>query len=72
MSRFRAVPMPGEDGQLLSAQDVAARCGVSKSSAQRWMADPRSGLPVCRIGGVVRVRSGDLDRWIADRVVVPR
>ena len=64
--------MPGEDGQLLAAAEVAARCAVSKSTAQRWMADPRSGLPVCRIGGVVRVRSGDLDRWIAERVVTWR
>lgn len=64
--KFKASPMPGDDGTLLSAPQVAARCSVSKSTAQRWMAD--AAFPLCRIGGVVRVRSGDLDRWIADHV----
>ena len=67
--KFKAPPMPGDDGTLLSAPQVAERCSVSKSTAQRWMAD--AGFPVCRIGGVVRVRAGDLDRWIAAHVRTP-
>ena len=67
--RFKASPLTGDDGALLSAPQVAQRCSVSKSTAQRWMSDPA--FPICRIGGVVRVRAGDLDRWIAAHVRVP-
>ena len=64
------MPIPGPGVRLLSAADVAERCGVAKSTAQRWMADPA--FPICRIGGTVRVRAGDLDAWVARHVRVFR
>lgn len=66
----QARPMAGEAGALLSAREVAERLGVSRSKAHRMLADGE--LPTVRFGGNVRVRVGDLDAWVARRVVPAR
>jgi excisionase family DNA binding protein len=51
---------------ILKIEDVAAYLQVSRRSVFRWM---RAGLlPAVRIGGVTRVRRGDLESFIAAHV----
>lgn len=53
-----------EDGSspLLTIGDVARLCQVSERTAWAWT---RDGLPIIRIGRLVRVQRADLDAFIA-------
>ena len=50
---------------LLSRGDIAARCGVSESTVDRWV--KAEGLPHIREGRRVLFRPEAVDRWLAAR-----
>jgi excisionase family DNA binding protein len=49
------------NNQLLTIDDVADECRVSKRTVFRWMSD--GGLNAVRIGNITRIRREDLDRF---------
>ena len=55
------------DGELLTLQEAADRLRVHYMTAYRWVR--RGELPAFKAGGRLRVRAGDLDRFLADREV---
>ena len=53
---------------LLSVKEAAAYLGMSKD----WVYDRlKSLIPHVKIGGALRFRKGDIDRYIASRTVAP-
>lgn len=55
------------DGDLLTLQEAADRLRVHYMTAYRWVR--RGELPAFKAGGRLRVRAGDLDRFLAEREV---
>jgi predicted DNA-binding transcriptional regulator AlpA len=59
-----AVPSP-----LLTAEDVAAITGLSVETLAQWRSQ-RKGIPFLKLSrNVVRYQQGDLDAWLAERIV---
>jgi len=60
-------PMP--ISALLSAEDVAVITGLSVETLAQW-GSQRKGIPFLKLSrNVVRYRQGDLDAWLAERIV---
>ena len=58
------VPSP-----LLTVEDVAAITGLSVETLAQWRSQ-RKGIPFLKLSrNVVRYRQGDLDQWLAERIV---
>lgn len=57
----------GADDELLTLQEAADRLRVHYMTAYRWVR--RGELPAFKAGGRLRVRGGDLARFLADREV---
>lgn len=63
--------MPSAAGMttLLSAEDVAGITGLSVETLAQWRSQ-RKGIPFLKLSrNVVRYRQGDLDAWLAERIV---
>jgi predicted DNA-binding transcriptional regulator AlpA len=59
-----AAPSP-----LLTAEDVAAITGLSVETLAQWRSQ-RRGIPFLKLSrNVVRYQQGDLDAWLAERIV---
>jgi excisionase family DNA binding protein len=56
--------------QLLSPEDVAAKCGLSRKAIYR--AIERGELTATRICSRIRIRPEDVDEWIEANLVPPR
>lgn len=55
--------------RLLTAVDVAGITGLSTETLAQWRSQ-RRGIPFVKLSrNVVRYRRGDLDGWLAERVV---
>jgi len=55
--------------RLLTAEDVAALTGLSVETLAQWRSQQR-GVPYVKISrNCVRYRQGDLDGWLAQRIV---
>lgn len=54
-------------GGLLSPEDVARACGLSRRAVYRAIA--RGELPAARLCHRLRVRPIDLERWISERIL---
>lgn len=54
----------GQLGPYLKPREVAKILQVSVKSLYRWVRDPRSRLPVVRIGGTLRFSRPSLERWL--------
>jgi excisionase family DNA binding protein len=52
---------------LLSPEEVARACGLSRRAIYRAIA--RGELPATRLCHRLRVRPADLERWVSDRIV---
>lgn len=52
---------------LLRNHEVAERLGVAVKTIDQWRSRG-GGPPFVRIGGVVRYRESDLERFVAERV----
>lgn len=50
--------------RLLSRQDVADYLNVTKSAIEKW---GKQGPPMLRVGGTVRYRMADVNKWIEER-----
>lgn len=59
MTPMTAAPSPGQPWR--SKRDVAAYYGVSTRTVERWV---RAGLNARRVGGVLRFRFDDVERFI--------
>ena len=55
--------------RLLSPEDVAQACGLSRRAVYRAIA--RGELPAARLCHRLRVRPAELERWIAERSLSP-
>jgi len=54
---------------LLTAEDVAAITGLSADPLAPWRTQ-RKGIPFLKLSrNVVRYQQGDLDAWLAERIV---
>lgn len=53
-----------EEDRLLPVSEVAKRFSVSDQTIYRWIEDGL--LPVVKVRRLLRVRSGDVDRLLAD------
>jgi excisionase family DNA binding protein len=53
--------------RLLSPEDVALACGLSRRAVYRAIA--RGELPAARLCHRLRVRPAELERWIAERTL---
>jgi len=64
-TRASAVP----PSPLLTAEDVAHITGLSIETLAQWRSQ-RRGIPFLKLSrNVVRYRQGDLDAWLAERIV---
>jgi predicted DNA-binding transcriptional regulator AlpA len=64
-ARASAVP----SSPLLTAEDVATITGLSVETLAQWRSQ-RRGIPFLKLSrNVVRYRQGDLDAWLAERIV---
>ena len=60
---------PGMSGKLLTAEDVASITGLSTETLAQWRSQ-RRGIPFLKLSrNVVRYQQGDLDAWLAARIV---
>lgn len=50
------------DDRWQSVQEIAEYLGVSTDSVYRWV--EQRGLPVHRIGRLLRFKCSDVDRWV--------
>ncbi len=57
----------GADGPLMTVEDVAAYLSVSRATVYGWRYR-HCGPPGLRVGGVVRYRREDVDRWVESQV----
>jgi len=65
--KMRAAPEPS--ARLLTAEDVAGITGLSVETLAQWRSQ-RRGIPFLKLSrNVVRYRQGDLDAWLAERIV---
>ncbi len=55
-----------EERELLKVRRVATLTDTSVTTVRRWI--DHEGLPAVRIAGAVRVRKGDLERFIEERL----
>jgi predicted DNA-binding transcriptional regulator AlpA len=71
-SAAKLVKMPRASAPLaalLSAEDVAAITGLSVETLAQWRSQ-RKGIPFLKLSrNVVRYQQGDLDAWLAERIV---
>ena len=51
--------------ELLTVQDIVKNLRVSKDTVYNWI--NKAGLPVIRIGRVIRIRKVELDKWIEEQ-----
>ena len=58
-----------EDADLLTAEQVADRLGISESVLAAWRrgVGPGASLPFVRVGVQIRYRSLDVDNWLESR-----
>ena len=60
---------PTASAKLLTAEDVAAITGLSTETLAQWRSQ-RKGIPFLKLSrNVVRYQQGDLDAWLAARIV---
>ena len=60
---------PEPSARLLTAEDVAGITGLSVETLAQWRSQ-RRGIPFLKLSrNVVRYRQGDLDAWLAERIV---
>jgi predicted DNA-binding transcriptional regulator AlpA len=60
---------PDPSARLLTAEDVAGITGLSVETLAQWRSQ-RRGIPFLKLSrNVVRYRQGDLDAWLAERIV---
>jgi predicted DNA-binding transcriptional regulator AlpA len=60
---------PAAIAALLSPEDVANITGLSVETLAQWRSQ-RKGIPFLKLSrNVVRYRQGDLDAWLAERIV---
>jgi predicted DNA-binding transcriptional regulator AlpA len=65
--KMPAAPEPS--ARLLTAEDVAGITGLSVETLAQWRSQ-RRGIPFLKLSrNVVRYRQGDLDAWLAERIV---
>jgi excisionase family DNA binding protein len=55
-------PPPAEPPRYMTPKEYSARLRVSERTVRKWQ---RRGLPVVRVGSVVRVRVLEADAWLA-------
>jgi hypothetical protein len=61
--------LPIEAERLLTADDVARITGLSAETLAQWRSQ-RRGIPFIKLSrNVVRYRHGDLNKWLAERLV---
>jgi excisionase family DNA binding protein len=58
-----------EDQRLLSPEDVARVCGLSRRAVYRAIA--RGELRAARLCNRLRVQPAELERWVGERMVAP-
>ena len=67
LARMERQPMPST--KLLTAEDVAGITGLSRETLAQWRSQ-RKGIPFLKFSrNVVRYQQGDLDAWLAERIV---
>ena len=66
---MNAKPQLRFESDLLSREQAAAYLGVSPSTLAVWKSTGRYGLPVCKVGRLVKYRRSDLDAFIQRNVI---
>jgi len=56
------------DTDILITREAAAYCRLGKPTLERFRISG-NGPPFLKIGGAVRYRRGDLDAWLATRLI---
>jgi excisionase family DNA binding protein len=59
-----------DTGRLLRPRELSELLGVPVGTLANWRS-ARTGPPFVKVGRHVRYRTGDVDEWIAARVVEP-
>lgn len=60
----------GDMGRLLRPRELSELLGVPVGTLANWRS-ARTGPPFVKVGRHVRYRTGDVDEWVAARVVEP-
>jgi excisionase family DNA binding protein len=62
-------PRPAHGARLLTVEEVAEFTGLSVETLAQWRSQ-RKGIPFVKLSrNVVRYQQGDLDAWLAQRIV---
>lgn len=59
-----------DTGRLLRPRELSELLGVPVGTLANWRS-ARTGPPFVKVGRHVRYRRGDVDKWVAARVVEP-
>ena len=65
----RAVRLPAGVDALLSPEEVARRCGLSRRAVYR--AIDRGELRASRLCSRIRIRAADVDAWVEENQIEP-
>ena len=64
MSALQVAAITAATERLLRLQEIQRAAGVSRVSVYRWTHE--RGLKTIRVGGCVRVRESDWQKWLTD------
>lgn len=64
MSALQVAAITAATERLLRLQEIQQAAGVSRVTIYRWTHE--RGLRTVRVGGCVRVRESDWNKWLAD------
>ena len=62
--------LPSDAQPLINEDSAAQRLGLSAASLQKDRQTRALGIPFVKIGAAIRYRVSDLDKFVADRVVL--
>lgn len=62
----KLTPLPTDDTHL-TVEQTAAFLKLTARTLDIWRSTGRHGLPYIKVGGAVRYRRADLEKWLAER-----
>jgi excisionase family DNA binding protein len=54
---------------LLTAEEVAELLSIRPQTLALWRSQKRYGLPYYKIGGMIRYKLSDIEKWLESRTV---
>jgi excisionase family DNA binding protein len=62
-----SAPPPRTNGALLTTSEAAEILGIHTSTLSNWRSTKRYNIPYKKVGGSVRYRLDDIEKWLSSR-----